>query len=147
MHGSWNLGSEGRLGKLNSTLGIGGRCHRIIPPPGPPHPGQPTSTGTTVDLESSPVVVIHVFVVHSWLLTVSRLKAGGRVVIVEVGVWILEVDDVSTPEDGAPTSVVPKEDGRLVVSDESLVMVVVVPALKLVVVTGPRVELSWPEPD
>lgn len=65
IHGNWNLGRDGRLGKSNSTPVTGGRFHTRMPPPWPPQPGQPTSTGTTVELPSWPVVVTQVFVVHS----------------------------------------------------------------------------------
>lgn len=65
MHGSRNLGSDGRSGKSYSAPGVAGKSQTIIPPPSPPQPRQPTITGTIVELLSFPVVVSQVFVVHS----------------------------------------------------------------------------------
>lgn len=49
MQGREKGGSSGKFGKEKTTLGIGGRPHRMIPPKIPPHAGQPTITGTTVE--------------------------------------------------------------------------------------------------
>jgi hypothetical protein len=54
-----------------------------MPPWIPPHPRQPTSTGTIVGLPLEDVV-IHVFAVHSEFVTSSVENPGGTVVIVEV---------------------------------------------------------------
>lgn len=54
-----------------------------MPPWIPPHPGQPTSTGTIVGLPPEDVV-IHVFAVHNEFVTFSVENPGGTVVIVEV---------------------------------------------------------------
>jgi hypothetical protein len=54
----------------------------MIPPWTPPHPWQPTSTGTTVGFPAT-VVVTHVFAVQSVFVAASVENPGGIVVIVE----------------------------------------------------------------
>lgn len=83
MQGNENLGKPG---KLNSTLMYLGQPKRTMPEPIPPHQGQPTRTGTTVEsLEPLEVVVIHVLVVHSvWPDTVVGDQVLGGSVMVGV---------------------------------------------------------------
>ena len=85
-HGTWNLGILGMLGKWNCTRGIFGRPNTISPWPGGPHPGHPTSTGTTVGSDSpGAFVVIQVFVVQREFEASSIESPGGTTSIVDVG--------------------------------------------------------------
>lgn len=124
MHGSWNLGRDGRLGKSYITPGVAGKSQIMIPPPSPPQPGQPTITGTTVELLSFPVVVIQVFVVHSGRVVVSMFKPGGVVLMVEVGGGRV-VDDGGVADDDESVAVITCEDPE--VSESRLLLVEITP--------------------
>jgi hypothetical protein len=92
MQGRWNEGNVGNLnfGDWKDMCGIWGRPHRTITSWRPLQPGQPTRTGTTVEVPPSSVV-IYVLPVHEDSVTVSIENSSGTVAIVEV--------IVSKPED------------------------------------------------
>lgn len=71
------------------TLVMDGRPQRMMPPNAPPHPGHPTSTGTTVSW-SSLVVVIQVLVVKSELVMSSvENPAGASVTVPVIGLIVV----------------------------------------------------------